>query len=229
MDQRSADVKINKLDEEQVCRLASKINKTVKNSSTKFWYVIASEIIIHPFFRGVIETLDQNITDSENWVNYVTQKYPKISFDRILDITESIERYDIVVFLQKIACSREIVKIGDLLQHECSNFGKLLKVKSENQNIDGWRIYAKELHFTEEDFNCIFQNKVFSSPSSRLFLFCQKIYPNMTLENIRQICIKYKRFDVFRILEDIAIEIANKKQLNGITIDELECCFGKMY
>ena len=72
MDQRSADVKINELDEEQVCRLASKINKTVKNSSTKFWYVIASEIIIHPFHRGVIETLDQNITDSENWVNYVT-------------------------------------------------------------------------------------------------------------------------------------------------------------
>ena len=35
----SADVKINELDDEQVCRLASKINKTVKNSSTKFWYV----------------------------------------------------------------------------------------------------------------------------------------------------------------------------------------------
>ena len=126
MDQRSADVKINELDEEQVCRLASKINKTVKNSSTEFWYVIASEIIVHPFFRGVIETLDQNITDSENWVNYVTQKYPEIGFDRILDITESIERYDIVVFLRKIACSREIVKNGDLLQHKCSNFGKLL-------------------------------------------------------------------------------------------------------
>ena len=210
MDQRSADVKINELDEEQVCRLASKINKTVKNSSTKFWYVIASEIIVHPFFRGVIETLDQNITDSENWVNYVTQKYPEISFDRILDITESIKRYDIVVFLRKIACSREIVKIGDLLQHECSNFGKLLKVKSKNQNIDGWRIYAKELHFTEEDFNCILQNKVFSSPSSRLLFFCQKIYPNTTLDNIRQICIRYKRFDVIRILEDIAIEITNK-------------------
>ena len=90
MDQRSADVKINELDEEQVCRLASKINKTVKNSSTKFWYVIASEIIVHPFFRGIIETLDQNITDSENWVKYVSQKYPEIGFDCILDITESI-------------------------------------------------------------------------------------------------------------------------------------------
>ena len=228
MDQRSADVKINELDDGQVCRLASKINKTVKNSSTKFWYVIASEIIIHPYYRGVIQTLDQNITDSENWVNYVTQKYPEIDFNRILDITESIGRYDIAVFLRNIACSRNIVRIGDLLQHECSNFGKLLKVKSKYQTIDGWRIYAKKLQFTEEDFNCILQNKVLSCPSSRLLIFCQKIYPDTSLDNIRQICIRYKRFDVIRILENIAIEITNKKQVNGIIIDELDC-FGRMY
>ena len=72
--QRSADVKINELNDEQVCRLATKMNKTVKNSSTKLWYVIANEIIIHPYYRGVIQTLDENITDFENWVNYVTPK-----------------------------------------------------------------------------------------------------------------------------------------------------------
>ena len=227
--QRTADVKISELNDEQVGRLAAKMNKTVKNSSTKLWYVIANEIIIHPYYKGVIQTLDENITDSENWVNYVTQKYPEIGFNRILDITQSIGRYDIAVFLQNIACSRNIVKIGDLLQRECSNFGKLLKVKAKYQDIDGWRIYARELQFTEEDFDCIIQNKVSSCPSSRLLIFCQKIYPDTNLDNIRQICVKYKRFDVIRTLENIAIEITSKKQVNGIIMDELECCFARMY
>ena len=84
------------------------------------------------------------------------------------------------------------------------------------------------MQLTEEDFNCILQNKVLSSPSSRLLIFCQKIYPDTSVDNICQICIRYKRFDVIRILENIAIKITNKKQLNGIIIDELEC-FGKMY
>ena len=83
-------VAINELNEEQVCRLAAKIDKTVKNSSTKLWYVIASEIIIHPYYRGVIQTLDESITDSENWVNYVTQKYSEIDFNRILPRTTRI-------------------------------------------------------------------------------------------------------------------------------------------
>ena len=92
MNSRTCDVKINELDEEQIYRLAAKIGKSVHNSSTKLWYVIANEIIIHPCYRGVLQTLDVNITDSENWVNYLTQKYSEIGFDRMLRVTKDIGR-----------------------------------------------------------------------------------------------------------------------------------------
>ena len=223
MNSRTGDVRINELDEEQIYRLAAKIGKSVHNSSTKLWYVIANEIIIHPCYRGVLQTLDVNITDSENWVNYLTQKYSEIGFDRMLRVTKDIGRYDIAAFLQNIACARNMVKIGDLSQHERVNFGKLLQVNSRYQeDVDGWRAYAKHFHFTEEDFNRILQNRTFSCWSGRLLPFCQKIYPDTTLHNIRRICIRYKRFDVIKILENIANEIVNKRHLNGIIVDEID-------
>ena len=70
--------------------------------------MIADEIIIHSFYRGVIQTLGEISTDAENWANHLTQKYPEISIDKITHITEQIGRYDIAVYLQNITCSRDI-------------------------------------------------------------------------------------------------------------------------
>ena len=90
MNSQTCEVRINELDEGQIYRLATKIGKAINTSSTKLWYVIADEIIIHPYYRGILQTLDVNITDSENWVNYLTQIYSEISFDRMLRITKNI-------------------------------------------------------------------------------------------------------------------------------------------
>ena len=224
MNSQTCEVRINELDEEQIYRLAAKIDKSkVNNTSIKLWYIIADEIVVHPYYRGILETLDINITDSENWINYLTQKYSEIGFERIVRISKDIGRYDVVNFLENIAYAGNKVKIGDLSQRERVNLAKLLQVNSRYQEkIDGWRAYAKHLYFTEEDFNGILQNKIFSCSSGRLLIFCQKIYPDTSLHNIRRICIRYKRFDVVKILENIANDIVNKRRMNCIIVDEID-------
>ena len=224
MNNQTCEVRINELDEEQIYKLAAKIDKgSVNDTSNKLWYIIADEIIVQPYYRGIIETLDSNTTDSENWLNYLTQKYSEISLKRMIRISKNIGRYDVVNFIKNIVRTEKKETIGDLSQRERFNFAKLLQVKLKyREEIDGWRAYAKQLHFTEDDFNGILQNKILCCSSGRLLTFCQKIYPETTLQNIRSICMKCKRFDVIKILENIASVIVNRRRMNFIIVDEID-------
>ena len=80
----------------------------------------------------------------------------------------------------------------------------------------------KKLHFTEDDYNCILQNKILTSPPGRLITFLQRMYPATNLNSIHQISIRYKRFDVVKTVDDVSIEIVNNRRFKGIIIDELE-------
>ena len=214
-------ITINELNHYQIQQLATKMDRTGKNG-TKLWILIANQLITDSWCLGIIDTLEDTSTDSEKWIKHLTCNHSEIGVLRLIEIAEEVGRYDVAVFLQNILCSKDLERIGDLSPYEQRKFGRILHARSDSEHVNGWRAFTKKLYCIDDDFLLPCHKQMILSPSGRLIVFLQKMYPETDVSNIREIAIRNKRFDVVKILNDIITSVISDKRSTGIWIDEVE-------